>query len=158
MPVALYKTPLLLQSLQSDKEALQEGRGAVVKYRRTADGYIQIGTVGCGVLALITQPLSSPACQSRTLELFAWQRVISACQEPGFNCHCLLSSTALAFRPGCPPQTVFHSAFLLISAQSWDQMMQIIPWLSMGLKTSTTGSFAISVLTPLAGQTLSVAT
>ena len=32
------------QSLQSDKEALQEGRGTVVKYRRTPDGYIQIGT------------------------------------------------------------------------------------------------------------------
>lgn len=37
-------------------------------------------------------------------------------------------------------------------------MMQIIPWFTMGLKTSTTGSFAISVLTPLAGQTLSVDT
>lgn len=36
------------QSLQSDKEALQEGRGAVVKYRRTADGYIQIGAEGVG--------------------------------------------------------------------------------------------------------------
>lgn len=61
MPLALHKPPLFLQSLQSDKEALQEGRGAVVKYRRTADGYIQIGTAGCGVvkclLALITQPL-----------------------------------------------------------------------------------------------------
>ncbi|KAI1234115.1 hypothetical protein IHE44_0003828 [Lamprotornis superbus] len=39
---------LPFDSLQSDKEALQEGRGAV-KYRRTADGYLQIGTAGCGV-------------------------------------------------------------------------------------------------------------
>lgn len=36
------------QSLQSDKEALQEGRGTAVKYRRTPDGYIQIGTAGWG--------------------------------------------------------------------------------------------------------------
>lgn len=36
------------QSLQLDKEALQEGRGTAVKYRRTPDGYIQIGTAGWG--------------------------------------------------------------------------------------------------------------
>lgn len=63
------------QSLQSDKEALQEGRGAVVKYRRTPDGYIQIGTAGCGVvnclLGLMPQPVSSPSSESRPLVLLA---------------------------------------------------------------------------------------
>ncbi|PKU32474.1 hypothetical protein llap_17220 [Limosa lapponica baueri] len=33
---------LPFDSLQSDKEALQEGRGTAVKYRRMPDGYIQI--------------------------------------------------------------------------------------------------------------------
>ncbi|EMP24683.1 Alpha-1,3-mannosyl-glycoprotein 4-beta-N-acetylglucosaminyltransferase B [Chelonia mydas] len=33
---------LPFDSLQSDKEALQEGRGTVFKYHRTSDGYIQI--------------------------------------------------------------------------------------------------------------------
>ncbi|KAL8212052.1 UNVERIFIED_CONTAM: hypothetical protein K2H54_035806 [Gekko kuhli] len=33
---------LPFDSLQSDKEALQEGRGTAFKYRRTSDGYIQI--------------------------------------------------------------------------------------------------------------------
>lgn len=77
------------QSLQSDKEALQEGRGAVFKYRRTPDGYIQIGTAGCGVLScplgFITQPIASPSRESRPSVLFTWQRVISAWQEPGWN-------------------------------------------------------------------------
>ncbi|KAH1166545.1 hypothetical protein KIL84_015717 [Mauremys mutica] len=34
---------LPFDSLQSDKEALQEGRGTAFKYHRTSDGYIQIG-------------------------------------------------------------------------------------------------------------------
>ncbi|KAK2540767.1 Mgat4b [Columba livia] len=40
---------LPFDSLQSDKEALQEGRGTAVKYRRTPDGYIQIGSFSKGV-------------------------------------------------------------------------------------------------------------
>lgn len=60
-------------------------------------------------------------------------------------------------RPGCPPQIVYSPAFLPVSAQSWEQMMQIIHLLKMGLKTSTTGSFAVCVLAALAGQTLSLA-
>lgn len=36
--------------------------------------------------------------------------------------------------------------------------MQIIRLLTLGLKTSTTGSFAVSILAALAGQTLSLAT
>ncbi|XP_050817520.1 alpha-1,3-mannosyl-glycoprotein 4-beta-N-acetylglucosaminyltransferase B isoform X1 [Gopherus flavomarginatus] len=40
---------LPFDSLQSDKEALQEGRGTVFKYHRTSDGYIQIGSFSKGV-------------------------------------------------------------------------------------------------------------
>lgn len=72
----------------------------------------------------------------------------------------IVSSPPLSvpLRPDCPPQIVYSPAFLPVSAQSWEQMMQIIHLLKMGLKTSTTGSLAVCVLAALAGQTLSLAT
>ncbi|XP_041869776.1 alpha-1,3-mannosyl-glycoprotein 4-beta-N-acetylglucosaminyltransferase B isoform X2 [Corvus kubaryi] len=51
---------LPFDSLQSDKEALQEGRGAVVKYRRTADGYIQIGSFSKGIAEGEVDPYFGP--------------------------------------------------------------------------------------------------
>uniref|UniRef100_A0A8C3E7N0 Alpha-1,3-mannosyl-glycoprotein 4-beta-N-acetylglucosaminyltransferase B n=1 Tax=Corvus moneduloides TaxID=1196302 RepID=A0A8C3E7N0_CORMO len=51
---------LPFDSLQSDKEALQEGRGAVVKYRRTADGYIQIGSFSKGIAEGEVDPSFGP--------------------------------------------------------------------------------------------------
>ncbi|XP_057232032.1 alpha-1,3-mannosyl-glycoprotein 4-beta-N-acetylglucosaminyltransferase B isoform X3 [Malurus melanocephalus] len=51
---------LPFDSLQSDKEALQEGRGTAVKYRRTADGYIQIGSFSKGVAEGEVDPSFGP--------------------------------------------------------------------------------------------------
>lgn len=66
LPPALSRALLSIpQSLQSDKETLQEGRGAAVKYRRTSDGYIQIGTAGGGVENV--HPLCSSSSDSRPL-------------------------------------------------------------------------------------------
>ncbi|MEE6478576.1 hypothetical protein FKM82_011879 [Ascaphus truei] len=48
----LYNTTvevLPFDSLQSDKEALQEGRGKPSKYHRTPDGYLQIGSFNKGI-------------------------------------------------------------------------------------------------------------
>lgn len=36
------------QNPQSDKEALQEGRSATLRYPRSPDGYLQIGEWGAG--------------------------------------------------------------------------------------------------------------
>ncbi|NWT36783.1 MGT4B acetylglucosaminyltransferase, partial [Rissa tridactyla] len=51
---------LPFDSLQSDKEALQEGRGTAVKYRRTPDGYIQIGSFSKGVAEGEVDPSFGP--------------------------------------------------------------------------------------------------
>ncbi|XP_069619704.1 alpha-1,3-mannosyl-glycoprotein 4-beta-N-acetylglucosaminyltransferase B isoform X1 [Ranitomeya imitator] len=48
----LYNTTveiLPFDSLQSDKEALHEGRGKPSKYHRTSDGYLQIGSFNKGI-------------------------------------------------------------------------------------------------------------
>nr|XP_013808935.1 PREDICTED: alpha-1,3-mannosyl-glycoprotein 4-beta-N-acetylglucosaminyltransferase B [Apteryx mantelli mantelli] len=51
---------LPFDSLQSDKEALQEGRGTAFKYRRTSDGYIQIGSFSKGVAEGEVDPSFGP--------------------------------------------------------------------------------------------------
>ncbi|XP_040459704.1 alpha-1,3-mannosyl-glycoprotein 4-beta-N-acetylglucosaminyltransferase B isoform X5 [Falco naumanni] len=51
---------LPFDSLQSDKEALQEGRGTVVKYRRMTDGYIQIGSFSKGIAEGEVDPSFGP--------------------------------------------------------------------------------------------------
>ncbi|XP_025063617.1 alpha-1,3-mannosyl-glycoprotein 4-beta-N-acetylglucosaminyltransferase B isoform X2 [Alligator sinensis] len=51
---------LPFDSLQSDKEALQEGRGTAFKYHRTSDGYIQIGTFLKGVAEGEVDPSFGP--------------------------------------------------------------------------------------------------
>ncbi|XP_074865393.1 alpha-1,3-mannosyl-glycoprotein 4-beta-N-acetylglucosaminyltransferase B isoform X2 [Carettochelys insculpta] len=51
---------LPFDSLQSDKEALQEGRGTVFKFHRTADGYIQIGSFSKGVAEGEVDPSFGP--------------------------------------------------------------------------------------------------
>ncbi|XP_069510203.1 alpha-1,3-mannosyl-glycoprotein 4-beta-N-acetylglucosaminyltransferase B isoform X4 [Ambystoma mexicanum] len=47
-------------SLQSDKEALQEGRSTPPKYRRTSDGYIQIGAFSKGIAEGEVDPSFGP--------------------------------------------------------------------------------------------------
>uniref|UniRef100_A0A452IFJ3 Uncharacterized protein n=1 Tax=Gopherus agassizii TaxID=38772 RepID=A0A452IFJ3_9SAUR len=51
---------LPFDSLQSDKEALQEGRGTAFKYHRTSDGYIQIGSFSKGVAEGEVDPSFGP--------------------------------------------------------------------------------------------------
>ncbi|OXB59430.1 hypothetical protein ASZ78_004789 [Callipepla squamata] len=51
---------LPFDSLQSDKETLQEGRGTAVRYHRTADGYIQIGSFSKGVAEGEVDPSFGP--------------------------------------------------------------------------------------------------
>lgn len=51
---------LPFDSLQSDKEALQEGRGAPPKYHRTSDGYIQIGSFSNGIVEGEVDPAFGP--------------------------------------------------------------------------------------------------
>uniref|UniRef100_A0A7N4NUJ2 Alpha-1,3-mannosyl-glycoprotein 4-beta-N-acetylglucosaminyltransferase B n=2 Tax=Sarcophilus harrisii TaxID=9305 RepID=A0A7N4NUJ2_SARHA len=45
---------------QSDKEALQEGRGATLRYPRTPDGYLQIGSFSKGVAEGEVDPAFGP--------------------------------------------------------------------------------------------------
>nr|XP_020854391.1 alpha-1,3-mannosyl-glycoprotein 4-beta-N-acetylglucosaminyltransferase B isoform X1 [Phascolarctos cinereus] len=45
---------------QSDKEALQEGRGAALRYPRTPDGYLQIGSFSKGVAEGEVDPAFGP--------------------------------------------------------------------------------------------------
>ncbi|XP_077182742.1 alpha-1,3-mannosyl-glycoprotein 4-beta-N-acetylglucosaminyltransferase B isoform X3 [Paroedura picta] len=51
---------LPFDSLQSDKEALQEGRGTAFKFHRTSDGYIQIGSFSKGIAEGEVDPSFGP--------------------------------------------------------------------------------------------------
>ncbi|KAJ6667895.1 hypothetical protein lerEdw1_016216 [Lerista edwardsae] len=51
---------LPFDSLQSDKEALQEGRATAFKYQRTSDGYIQIGSFSKGIAEGEVDPSFGP--------------------------------------------------------------------------------------------------
>uniref|UniRef100_A0A8D2IVD3 Alpha-1,3-mannosyl-glycoprotein 4-beta-N-acetylglucosaminyltransferase B n=1 Tax=Varanus komodoensis TaxID=61221 RepID=A0A8D2IVD3_VARKO len=51
---------LPFDSLQSDKEALQEGRATAFKYHRTSDGYIQIGSFSKGIAEGEVDPSFGP--------------------------------------------------------------------------------------------------
>uniref|UniRef100_H3AXD5 Alpha-1,3-mannosyl-glycoprotein 4-beta-N-acetylglucosaminyltransferase B n=1 Tax=Latimeria chalumnae TaxID=7897 RepID=H3AXD5_LATCH len=59
----LYNTTievLPFDNVQSDKEALQEGKGSSPKYRRTEDGYIRIGSFSNGVAEGVVDPSLGP--------------------------------------------------------------------------------------------------
>uniref|UniRef100_K7FHZ4 Alpha-1,3-mannosyl-glycoprotein 4-beta-N-acetylglucosaminyltransferase B n=1 Tax=Pelodiscus sinensis TaxID=13735 RepID=K7FHZ4_PELSI len=56
----LFNTTVEVLPFDSDKEALQEGRGTAFKFHRTSDGYIQIGSFSKGVAEGEVDPSFGP--------------------------------------------------------------------------------------------------
>lgn len=88
LPLALHEAPLLPTEPAVRQGNLAGGKRHSRQIPQDTRWLHPDRCRGCGVvncpLGLVTAP-SSPSSESRPLVLFAWHRVISACQEPGWS-------------------------------------------------------------------------